>query len=190
MNINPIDHYSVATDLSGVLDTLVRQTCDNTPSEDQGGIHYEEKWKGPYAKIKEVLSHIHVGMSITQVRNALRTYIGISEQITYPSCPTRGGVAGVWYVRGIRTEEIDAGAHGNLQLSYDAYYGDDDDDLTDDPFQDVWTINWQSYSVDPYAFCSNKPNQLYPCSPSFETMPEGAVPPPSWGSSAMRAHID
>lgn len=189
MNINPIDHYSVATDLSGVLDTLVRQTYDNSPSEDAGGIHYEEKWKGPYSKIKEVLSEISAGMTISQVRTRLNSYIGISEQITYPDCPSRNGIDGVWYVRGIRTEESEAGAHGNLYLSYDAYYGDDGDDLTDDPYQDVWSINWQSYSVDPYAFCSNNPNQLYACSPAFDVDGTGA-PPPSWDSSAMRAHID
>lgn len=190
MNINPIDSYSVATDNKGVLDTLVRQTYDNTPSEDQGGIHYEEKWKGPYTKIKEVLSHINVGMNITRVRATLGSYIGISEQITYPTCPTRDGIIGVWYLNGIRTEEIDAGAHGNLYLSFNAYYGDDGDDLTDDPFQDTWSINWQSYSVDPYAFCSNNPNQLYPCSPTFEVQPSIALPPASWDKSAMRAHID
>ena len=58
MNINPIPTGRTAkTDAAGVLDTLVKQPYDNQPTEDQGGCHLEESFKGPYSKLKEVLSH-------------------------------------------------------------------------------------------------------------------------------------
>lgn len=189
MNVNPIDDYTVPVLSSGVLDTLVKQPYDNTPSEDLQGLTYNEKFKGPYATTKEVLSHISVGMPITTVHSTLSTFVGLSEQITYPACPTRNGQAQRWILQGTRVEECEAGAHCYLYLTYtNALDSEDQGDA--DPWQDTWSLTWQSYSVDPYAFCSNNPNQPYPCSPSFETDPSAAKPPASWGSSAMRAHID
>lgn len=92
----------------------------------------------------------------------------------------------------IRAEEAEAGAHGFLYLSYDGIpAGYDTETLTDDPYQDVWSMHWQAYSVDPYNFLSNAPSEPYPCSPSFDTDPTAALPPADhWQKPGSRAHID
>lgn len=191
MTANPIPDYTVNVDENGVLAQLVKQPYDNSPSEDRSGCSYSEKFKGPYETTKEVLSLIKIGDTITQVHTTLSSNIGLTEQISYPACPARPGLsAAVWRVTGIRVEECEAGAHCNLYLDYSNFLESQGESLTNDPWQDVWTLQWQSYSVDPYNFASNEPNQPYPCSPSFDTDPENAKPPQSWNSSAMRAHID
>ena len=91
MNVNPIDDYTVTTLSSGVLGTQVKQPYDNTPSEDLPGMTYNEKFKGPYDKAKEVRSYVQIGMPISAVHTVLSQQIGLSEQITYPACPARGG---------------------------------------------------------------------------------------------------
>lgn len=190
MTINPIPSYTVSVDTDGVLAELVRQPYDNSPSEDSSGCRYCEKFKGPYDKVRNVLNWIKTGDTISAAHAALRTNVGMSEQIGAPQCPTRPELsAATWRISGIRVEECDAGAHCNLYIDY-SNESDGESGLNDDPWQDVWTLSWQSYSVDPYNFASNEPNQAYPCSPSFETSPSAAKPPASWSSSAMRAHID
>lgn len=192
MNVNPIDDYSVATDLSGVLDVLVRQPVDNSPSEDSRGIHYTEKWKGPYAKLKEILSKIRIGQTLTEAHVYLQTFIGLSEQIPCPQLPiTRDGNVITFKVAGIKVEEIAAGAHGILTLDFDGIPRDDAAQWITDPYQDVWSVSWQSYSVDPYAFVSNKANDQYPVAPNFDMYPEKGIPPDDvYLQSAMRQHID
>lgn len=78
-NKNPIDDYTVSVDTNGVLDTLVKQPYDNSPSEDSSGLHYNEKFKGPYAKTKEVLTYIKAGDALSTVHSALSSHIGLSE---------------------------------------------------------------------------------------------------------------
>ena len=80
-----------------------------------------------------------------------------------------------------------------MYLSYDGIVGADGDSLTDDPYQDVWSMSWQAYSADPYYFLKNAGSpEPYPCSPSFDTDPDNALPPsaPHWQSIGSRAHID
>lgn len=43
-----------------------------------------------------------------------------------------------------------------MQLLFLAdYSGDDEENLTEDIYQNTWSVSWQSYTVSPYAFCSN-----------------------------------
>lgn len=190
MSANPIDNYTVPVDANGVLNTLVKQPYDNTPTEDMGGLRYCEKFKGPYAKTKEVLSYIKVGDQIATIHNVLDFNIGLSEQITYPACPSRNGFSRRWTATSIRVEECDAGAHCYLYIDYSDGIDDSSEDMQADPWQDTWQLTWQAYSVDPFAFCSNGPNQALACSPSFEKDPSASAPGPSWNSTAMRVHID
>lgn len=120
MNINPIPTGRTAkTDASGVLDTLVKQPYDNQPTEDRGGCHLEESFKGPYSKLKEVLSHVNTGMTIGTVYATLSSYVGIDQAYGYPACPPREGQTQDWVCVGIRVEEAEAGDHGFLYVSYD-----------------------------------------------------------------------
>lgn len=177
----------VTINKTGVLNCLVKQPVDNTPSENENGVIYCEKFKGSYLLVKECLSHIYVGMTLASAHTALAYCGGLHVMIDMPTCPTRDGISGVWRIDGIRVEEHDAGDHAFLYLDCYADYFGLDDEGTDDPWQDVWSITWQSYSVDPYAFCSNTSHEDYVVSPSFETNPEDPNLP---YAPAMRSKID
>lgn len=191
MKINPIPTGRTAkTDANGVLDTLVKQPYDNQPTEDQGGCHLEESFKGPYSKLKEILSHINVGMPIETVYATLRSYVGIQQAYEYPACPARDNKTQYWVCVGIRVEEAEAGDHGFLYVSYDGSLSiESGEDEVFDPYQDVWSVSWQSYSVDPYNFLANEPHEPYPCSPSFDVDPVD-FPPQYWEQLGQRQPID
>ena len=63
--------------------------------------------------------------------------------------------------------------------------------MADDPYQDVWSMTWQAYSVDPYNFLEGTAPEPYPCTPAFETDPASYTPPADhWQRTGSRAHID
>jgi hypothetical protein len=66
-----ISGTAATVDANGVLNCLVQQTVDNTPSETANGMEYTEKYKGPYSKLKDILSHISVGVGIDAAHSAL-----------------------------------------------------------------------------------------------------------------------
>lgn len=191
MNKNPIPTGRTAkVDANGILDTLVKQPYDNQPTEDQGGCHLEESFKGPYSKLKEVLSHIHVGMAIDTVYSTLSSYVGIEQAYSYPACPTRESKPQFWVCVGIRVEEAEAGDHGFLYISYNGSLSiEQGESEVFDPYQDVWSVSWQSYSVDPYNFLKNEPHEPYPCSPSFDVDPID-FPPNYWQQTGTRVAVD
>lgn len=103
----------------------------------------------------------------------------------------RGGEQYEWQISKIRIEELEAGDHGLLYIECDAALQQDGDDLVDDPYQDVWSMTWQAYSVDPYNFLVGTAPEPYPCTPAFETDPESYIPPADhWQRTGSRAHID
>ena len=66
-NINPIQTGSTApVDSNGVLNCIVQQPVENTPSEVRTGtststLKYVEKFKGPYNKLKDILRYVKMG---------------------------------------------------------------------------------------------------------------------------------
>jgi hypothetical protein len=65
------------------------------------------------------------------------------------------------------------------------YYGGFDiQTLTNIDNRDVWNITWQSYSVSPFAFCSNTDHTDDVVSPSGQGNTE------DWSKPAMREHIE
>ena len=143
MAINPIPSGRTApVDANGVLSKLIKQPYDNQPTEDESGLHLQEAWKGPYDKIRLVLSHISTGMSQSDIRSTLNSYVGVSEEFATPTCPTRQGTSYTWICKSIRAEELEAGAHGMLYITYDGKAGSDSTALQDDPYQDIWSMSW------------------------------------------------
>lgn len=192
MAINPITSGRTApVDANGVLDCLVKQPVDNQPYEDANGLHLEECYKGSYDKLKDILGHIWVGEGISAIHSTIGSVAGtIEKAFDSPTCPVRDGVQYEWIAASIRVEEAEAGDHGFLYLTFDGRVGGEDD-LVDDPYQDIWSMSWQAYSVDPYNFLSGFSPEPYPCSPSFDTDPENAVPGADhWTRTGSRAHVD
>lgn len=66
-----ISGTAASVDADGVLNCLVQQPVDNTPSETENGMEYTEKYKGPYSKLKDILSHVRVGLVIDAAHSAL-----------------------------------------------------------------------------------------------------------------------
>lgn len=156
MSANPIPTNSVST-INGVLNEWVCQSQSQV-KESGGAITYQEVFKGPYATGKELLSKIETGDKIDSVH----LLMGNKNQLfTAPSCPLRGNNKGVWRLQTIQITEAVAGSHCVLQLLYLAdYSGIDDEKLTEDIYQNTWSVSWQSYTVSPYAFCSNPENPI------------------------------
>ena len=203
-NINPIqDGRTAPVDNNGVLNCLVQQPVDNTPSEVRTGtststLKYVEKFKGPYNKLKDILSHIKIGQTISEAHSDMQSHVGrLISYFSVPDCPNRVDdsveppvtYGGVWRVVGVQIDEHTAGDHAFIRIEYEGIYN-----KTTDSSQDVWSLQWQSYSVDPYAFCKNDESQPYACSPSFDdsSFAQNAVPPDEvyWGNGANRANID
>ena len=151
MSANPIPTNSVTTN-NGVLSEWVCQSQSQV-KESGGAITYQEIFKGPFATGKELLSKIETGDKIDSVH----LLMGNKNQLfTAPSCPLRGNTKGVWRLQTIQITEQTAGSHCLLQLLFLAdYSGSDEENLTEDIYQNTWSVSWQSYTVSPYAFCSN-----------------------------------
>lgn len=151
MSANPIPTNSVSTN-NGVLTDWVCQSQSQV-KESGGAITYQEIFKGPFASGKELLSKIETGDKIDSVH----LLMGNKNQLfTAPSCPLRGNTNGVWRLQTIQITEQTAGSHCLLQLLFLAdYSGGDEENLTEDIYQNTWSVSWQSYTVSPYAFCAN-----------------------------------
>lgn len=151
MNVNPIHSNRVSTNF-GVLNVWVCQSQSQV-KESGGVITYQEVFKGPFAKGKELLSNIKTGDKI----DSIHSLMGFRNQLfDAPACPTRDDKTGVWILQSVQISEQQAGAHCLLQFLFVAdYSGTDVETLTEDIYQNTWSISWQSYTVSPYAFCAN-----------------------------------
>lgn len=161
MAVTPIHQNSVST-TNGVLATWVAQP-QSTPSETRDSLQYQEVFKGPYSSGRSILNIIKVGDYIEDAHDALDASVAGGANILFavPPRPTREvgeeTITYRWVVAGIECKQIDpAGDHCLLTIKYQADYATHTTDpLTDDPYQDTWTVSWQSYTVSPWAFCSN-----------------------------------
>ena len=161
MSATPIHQNSVTT-TNGVLATWVAQP-QSTPAETRDNLQYQEVFKGPYSIGRSILNIIKVGDYIEDAHTALASSVSGGTNILFdiPPRPTREvgeeTITYRWVVAGIECKQIDpAGDHCLLTIKYQADYATDSvDPLTDDPYQDTWSVSWQSYTVSPWAFCSN-----------------------------------
>ena len=169
---------------NGVLTKFIKQTVDNTPCEmSNGEINYREKWKGPYSRGQSILSSVKIGDTIDKAHTALGESV---EEFSAPTCPTRNSKDGVWKVKEIRVEQIEAGDHCNVYFTFYADFASTDvETLTEDVEKNVWSVSWQAYSVSPWDFCKNGGGNASPWSPSYDNSP----PTPNWSKTADRAAI-
>lgn len=152
MSTYPIHRNSVST-TNGVLSQWVAQPQAN-PTETLNDLQFTEVFKGPYYLGRIILNTIKVGDTLEEAHIALG---GPNELFNPPPFPRRNGVAYRWEVKGIECKQIDpAGDHCFLTIRYQGVDTSVDvETLTEDPYQDVWSISWQSYTVSPWAFCGN-----------------------------------
>lgn len=189
MSKNPISTNRTATvSANGILDCWVQQPVDNSPSESSAGVvTYQEKFKGPYSKGKELLDRIKVGDTLASAHTSLGATVsgGIQNAYDAPTPPTRNNKTLTWIVSGIRVQEAEAGDHCFIYVDYTAQFiGWEVNTLYEIDERNVWSLSWQSYSVSPFAFCSNEQHNDIPVSPS------GLGYEPNWTLPAMREHIE
>lgn len=180
MASDTITYYGPApTSADGVLNAFVQQPVANTPAEDANGKRtYKERWKGPYSRGKEILSTIANGDSIIAVYgwlggNKVQRYDYPTATVIVSEIAPDGTVKktikrGTWCVETIDVIELDAGAHCYIDIQYTSEEISESsvDTLTEDETKRTWTVNWQSYSVTPYEFCSGTIHPDIPLSPS------------------------
>lgn len=158
MSTYPIHRNSVPA-IDGVLSQWVAQPQSN-PTETLNDLQFTEVFKGPYYLGRIILNTIKVGDTLEEAHNAIagETPSGSLNQLfNPPPNPQRNGVTYRWEVKGIECKQIDpAGDHCFLTIRYQGVDTSVDvETLTEDPYQDVWSISWQSYTVSPWAFCGN-----------------------------------
>lgn len=106
-----------------------------------------------------------------------------TQNFTFPTPPEGTG----WWVIATNVEQLEAGSHALLTVTSEARdlnYSPLPETGTYDPYSDTWQLRWESYTLKPSAFCSNKPHSDY--SFTDPSVTEGA----ELTGYASREHID
>ena len=163
----------------GTLAAIVLQPVEQAPAIDaDNNLTYVEIWKGPYGWAKDIYEYDPIDKSREEFITSVRGEVQVIERFN----PPNPGTDNAWYISNVQVRELEAGDHAEIRVTYTAR------DLTYEPGQawnslghkDVWTLDWQSYSVTPYAFCKNDPTET-PCS---------LYNPDDWSDTAWRKNIE
>ena len=171
------DSTTAAVDSNGVLSDLIQQVSDNSPQYTENQQTYIAKFKGPYQVLKNANNMVNKLLTEAFSTINVNTY----NNFSFPNPPN--GLQ--WYVIGTTVEQIEAGSHAILTVTCEARdqsflpSGD-----VSDPYADTWQLRWESYTLKPAAFCSNKPHYDY--SLTDPNVTEGA----KLNGDASREHID
>lgn len=140
----------------GTLAAIVLQPVEQAPSIDsENNLTYVEVWKGPYAWAKSIYSYNPIDKTRSDFMSSVRGEVQVIERFN----PPNPGTGNAWYINNLQVRELEAGDHAEIRITYTAR----DTSFVpgaawDNRFhKDVWTLDWQSYSVTPYAFCKNDP---------------------------------
>lgn len=136
----------------GTITKLVKQPCnDSYPTVDNNGNwRYVEIWKGPTSVVKNLpKTAFIIGKSLSQAR-ALAGNIFV-ERFDAPSLPN--GLT--WVVFGVTVKQNTAGDTSELRVTFNGQKLNSSGSWTEDKKENVWSLQWQPYSVTPYAFCAN-----------------------------------
>lgn len=138
----------------GTLAAIVLQPVEQAPTIDaDNNLTYVEVWKGPYGWAKGIYSYDPIDKSREQFMTSVRGEVQVIERFN----PPNPGNDNAWYINNVQVRELEAGDHAEIRVTYNSR------PITVDPGQwdnvlhkDNWTLDWQSYSVTPYAFCANE----------------------------------
>ena len=154
MTMAQIPSTTASVDLSGVLAECIVQPASNSPQYTNKNSTCEVRIKGPYDKLKDVNN-----LTMTDLSTAIgRIPTAVTHNFDFPAPPANSK----WWVTGTNLEQIEAGDHGILTLTCEMQPSDYDPSSSDgsfDPYQDVWNLRWESYTVKPAGFCANTPHQ-------------------------------
>lgn len=172
------DSTTAEVDSNGVLSNLIQQVSDGSPQYSVDAQTYTAKFKGPYSLLKN--ANDMIGKCLNQALGAIG--VNTYNNFTFPTPPTSTS----WFVIGTNVEQLEAGDHAILTVTCEAR----DPSLVQaeggilDPYSDTWQLRWESYTLKPAAFCSNKKHSDY--SITDPTVQEGQP----LSGYASREHID
>lgn len=89
----------------------------------------------------------------------------LSEGVARYTAPDPGkdqwGNAQDWVVKTVECKQCQAGDHALLTITYVTSSGNNSaiSQAIQDPRSETWQLDWQPYSIRPYAFCANEPVQ-------------------------------
>ena len=168
----------------GLLSVFIQQVSDTSPSYMGGEVSdmkYTAIFYGPYIKAKDIND---------AVGKPLQSYLAghretFDQNFNFPALPGDGDF--VWVIKSTRVEQGKAGEHCMIYFDCEA---EETSQVTpgpggwaEDGKSNNWSVKWQSYTVEPYAFCANKLHEDRVC-------PDPAVDHDYVISgSAMREHI-
>ena len=135
---------------SGVLNELIEQVSDGSPSYNYNSQTFTCKFKGPYNVLKDANRMVDNWLSAALATISIDT----KRNFDFPTPPADTG----WWVVSTSVEQLEAGSHAILTITSEARvlsYAPSGDG-TYDPYADTWQLRWESYTVKPAAFCSNK----------------------------------
>ena len=137
----------------GTITKLVKQPCNEAyPTVDaQGNWRYVEVYKGPTSMLKNLpKTAFIIGKTLSQAHTSAGSSNFI-DRFDAPQLPD--GLT--WVIDSVAVRQNQAGDTSEIKINYTGQslgaYGT----WVDDTENDRWTLQWQPYSVSPYAFCKN-----------------------------------
>lgn len=131
---------------------LYKQPSDTDLVIQRNGVaSFTEKWKGPYQKVQDIANNLY---SKELVPISEWSSEGLTEEYAFerPDCPDQSG----WFFQEARVRELPAGDLAELYVTWSL---SSTGSLSVQWFES-WDVQWQPYSVDPYAFCANPENHI------------------------------
>lgn len=145
----------------GTLNALVLQPYEQAPSiGEDGWPKMQEIWKGPFLILKDIAQHDIINKTREYALNLIKSTATVVGRYTTPDpgFDFQWNVPNQWIVSNVEVRELEAGDHAELRISYvsvTTYSGSSWGNGKDE--KNTWSLDWQSYSVTPYAFCKNDP---------------------------------
>lgn len=164
-------------DANGVLANVIQQVSDGSPAYSETRQTYSCKFKGPYEVFKD--ANRMVDKWLDEALNTL--HMTVSKLFDFPDPPDNTD----WWVIGTSVEQLEAGDHAILTVTCEARINsvDPGDKIYNDPYSDTWQLRWESYTLKPFAFCSNADH--YDVSTTSPVVAGQPMPGP-----AKREHIE
>ena len=154
-----------------MLTKMVQQPVDNAIEISwQDGAKYTERWKGPYEAMKGVTATGGTVLGVTWLVGYARPTLPNTSwaSLIAPPTPTSGMT---WMIENIQVTEVEAGAHGLLEISYKAVptnmipqggYGSKPTsaDTSSEVVTETtgWQLRWGTYSRNVLEYCTKEPN--------------------------------
>ena len=141
--------------------TLIKQWTDGAVKVDANGVKtVTEKWKGQFTHCQTIAMALNAAQTPTgadMIKYDQFTAVAgtLSSSYAMPAPPT----GKEWILQNAQVEEIEAGIHGILTLTWvGSSLGAGGEGMDNIIRSETWSLDWQSETYDVYAYCANSPS--------------------------------